>query len=576
MTFNSLDLNEDLQSAIRDLGFETPTPIQQEAIPFLLQHQDQDLIALAQTGTGKTAAFSLPMLEQIDVNNRNVQALILCPTRELCLQIEREISAYAKHMRGFNAVAVYGGVNASNQKRDLRKGAQLVVGTPGRTLDLIKQKALDVRYIQWLVLDEADEMLSMGFQDDLEAILESTPKEKQNLFFSATMPQGMQGMVKRFMKDPHRIQVAKQNIGATNVEHIYYVTPAKNRYKALQRLVDANPEIYGIIFCRTRRETNEVAQKLIQMGYNADTINGDLSQQQRDHVMQMFKKRSIQLLVATDVAARGIDVQDLTHVINYQLPDDPEVYVHRSGRTGRAGKKGKSLIIVHSREVGKLRRIEKMLGKQIEQKQIPSGDDICRVQIHHFLKAIREHQPDRNLIEQYRDLIDEELYDLDAETVINRLLSLEINRFLKQYEHAPDLNAPNRSKERRGRHDDIDDGRPERDNPKAWAGFELSAGSKHRMNPKRILALINEQTDRSDIAVGKIEVNRKTSYFEVDASEAETIEMAFNDMAFEGKPFISRAKRPAAKSSNKRYEKKRGGRNYKKKSHRKGGGKRRY
>jgi len=350
MTFKELGLKPELIGAITDLGFETPTPIQEEAIPFLLNNPNEDLIALAQTGTGKTAAFSLPILNQINISNKDVQMLILCPTRELCLQIARDLESYTTKLRSLKTIAVYGGTSVSQQKKQLKKGTHIVVGTPGRTLDLIRQKALNVRNIQWLVLDEADEMLSMGFQDDLESILKTTPKDKQNLFFSATMPKNMKSMIKSFMHNPHKIQMARQNLGAKNVEHHYYVTHNKHRYATLQRLVDANPNIYGIIFCRTRRETQEVANRLIQMDYNADTIHGDLSQNQRDAVMKSFKKKTIQILVATDVAARGIDVDDLTHVINYQLPDDPEVYVHRSGRTGRAGKEGISICIIHGKE----------------------------------------------------------------------------------------------------------------------------------------------------------------------------------------------------------------------------------
>ena len=380
MTFLETGLNKNIQKAIADLGFETPTPIQQEAIPYLLENET-DLIALAQTGTGKTAAFGLPVLHKIEVDRKLPQAIILCPTRELCLQITRDIETYSKYIKGAKTTAVYGGASIVPQMKSLKSGTQIVVGTPGRVIDLINRKALRLQDIEFVVLDEADEMLNMGFKDDLDTILAETPKEKQTLLFSATMPKEVMKISRDYMFSPKTIEVASRNEGAKDVEHHYYMVNARDRYKALRRICDVNPDIYGIVFCRTRRETADIADKLMQDGYNADAIHGELSQAQRDHVMGRFRQKKLQILVATDVAARGIDINDLTHVINYNLPDDNEIYVHRSGRTGRAGKKGISIIIAHSREGRKLKDIERMIKRQLILQKVPNGDEICQIQL---------------------------------------------------------------------------------------------------------------------------------------------------------------------------------------------------
>jgi len=457
MTFKETGLGPELLSAITKMGFETPTPIQQEAIPFILQ-TSQDLVALAQTGTGKTAAFGLPVLDQVDTSSNHTQALILCPTRELCLQIANDLAAYSKDSKKLKTMAVYGGTPISKQIRTLNKGVHVVVGTPGRTLDLIKRSVLKVRSVQWVVLDEADEMLNMGFKEDLEAILKDTPDEKQTLLFSATMPRTMTGIVKRYMTDPHEIKVARQNIGSSNVEHHYYITQARNRYATLQRLVDAFPNVYAIVFCRTRRETQEIADKLMGAGYNADTIHGDLSQAQRDSVMKSFKSRNLHMLVATDVAARGIDVDELTHVINYNLPDDPEVYVHRSGRTGRAGNKGISITIVHGREGRKLNVIERMVGKKFIRKQIPTGKEICETQMMHLVDRVKSIEVEHEKIEQFLPGIFEKLEGMDREELIKHFVSVEFNRFLKTYRNAPDLNVAGKEdrRDKRGTSDRFD------------------------------------------------------------------------------------------------------------------------
>ena len=535
MTFKELGLQEELLSAITKLGFHQPTDIQEEAIPFLLRKQ-QDLVGLAQTGTGKTAAFGLPVLQQVQLDDKSVQVLILCPTRELCLQIARDLESYAKDLRKLKILAVYGGTSIGKQRKQLKKGVHVVVGTPGRTLDLIRRNSLDVTSIQNLILDEADEMLNMGFQEDLKAILKDTPSQKRTLLFSATMPREMEGIVQKFMNRPHTIKAARQNIGATNVEHHFYVAKAKDRFASLQRLVDAHPEIYGIIFCRTRRETQQIADKLMSAGYNADTIHGDLSQNQRDSVMNNFKNKNIQLLVATDVAARGIDVDELTHVINYQLPDDPEVYIHRSGRTGRAGNEGISICIINTREGKRLSQIEKMLGKEFVRREIPTGEEICGQQIRHFIQQIKNTNSDQNIIAQYWPLMEKEIGHLSSDEIINRLFSMEISRFLETYQNSTDLNASlskkDSGKDSRGRK-----------RPSNWAAFTLQAGSKQRMNPKRLIALVNEQTDSNDISIGEIIVKNKTTYFEVDADKADRVESAFSGLIYGDKVALKHAHR---------------------------------
>ena len=371
MKFSETGLNKELLKSVNSLGFEVPTPIQEQVIPYLL-NEKRDLVALAQTGTGKTASFGLPILQKIEVKKVQPQTIILSPTRELCIQITKDIKSYATYLKKINITAVYGGANIQTQIKSLKQGSQIVVGTPGRVIDLIKRKVLKLQSIKYVVLDEADEMLNMGFKDDLDIILSSTPSVKQSLLFSATMPKEVLRISKNYMSNPKKIEVAKRNQGADNVEHFYYMVNARDKYQALRRICDINPEIYGIVFCRTRRETKEIADKLMQDKYNADALHGDLSQAQRDHVMNRFRKRHLQVLVATDVAARGIDINELSHVINYNLPDDNEVYIHRSGRTGRAGNKGVSLIIAHSREGRKIKAIEKMINKELILKQVPS------------------------------------------------------------------------------------------------------------------------------------------------------------------------------------------------------------
>jgi len=446
-SFSHFSLKNELLKAIKELGFDHPTPIQSKVIPHLMS-SEQDLIASAQTGTGKTAAFGLPLLELTNTDDTNVQTLILCPTRELCIQISNDLSSYSKYLKKINTLAVYGGTKIEKQIRSLKKGPQIIVGTPGRTKDLIRRKKLFVGNIERLILDEADEMLSMGFKDDLEFILSSTSKDKQVLLFSATMTSKVASVTKKYMKNSIEIAVARVNRAADNVQHVFYMVQAKDRYEVVKRIADMNPNIYGIVFCRTRRETKEVANKLMNDHYNADTIHGDLSQSERDDVMRRFRKRQLQILVATDVAARGLDVEDLTHVINYNLPDDDEIYVHRSGRTGRAGKKGVSIVIIHGREKRKLRDIERTSGISFVKEHVPNGLDICKKRLYALIDKIEKVNVNEEQIEQFLPYIYDKLNWLDREQLIKHFVSTEFNRYLSYYKNSKDINVEAHSHDR--------------------------------------------------------------------------------------------------------------------------------
>lgn len=526
-SFKETGLGPQILQALDELGYENPTPIQEKAIPLILS-SERDLIALAQTGTGKTAAFSLPVLEQIDSDLKQVQCIVLCPTRELCIQITNDIEAYSRFMKKLNVVAVYGGSSIDKQIKSLKSGAQIVVGTPGRVIDLIKRRKLFLDSVQWLVLDEADEMLNMGFKDDLDTILAETPEERQTLLFSATMPNEIVGLTRRYMNDPEIIEMAKRNMAAENVQHIYYVVNARDRYNALKRVADMNPDIYGIVFCRTRRETQEVADKLIQDGYNADSLHGDLSQAQRDLVMGRFRKKQLQMLVATDVAARGLDVNDITHVINYNLPDDIEVYVHRSGRTGRAGKSGISIAIVHSRETNKIRILEKKINRKFDKQDVPTGKDICEVQLLHVMDGLVKTEVNEESIAQYLPAINEKLEHLTREDLIKRLVSERFDRFLSYYDKAPDLNA----KSGRDREERSDDRRSRSDYN--FARFHLNIGKKHQLNAARLIGLINDHTNTQGIEIGKIDIMNTVAFFEIDENYASELVKGFKNVTFEG------------------------------------------
>ena len=550
--FTELGLRTEIVEAIIELGYENPTPIQLQAIPHVLTSKT-DLIALAQTGTGKTASFGLPILNQIDTTSTQTQSIILCPTRELCLQITRDLQDYSKKLRGIRTSAVYGGTSIDTQIRELDRGAHIVVGTPGRVLDLIMRRKLKLQHVQWLVLDEADEMLSMGFKDDLDTILAETPGDKQTLLFSATMPSGISKITKQYMNNPVTIEVAKRNTGNTDIEHEYYMVAARDRYLTLKRLADINPDIYGIVFCRTRMETKEVADKLMEDGYNADSLHGDLSQAQRDYVMGRFRKGMLQILVATDVAARGLDVNELTHVINYNLPDDPEVYVHRSGRTGRAGNKGKSITIIHTREMRRIGDLEKMVGIRFTQKKVPTGDEICEAQMLKLIDNIQKISVNESQINPFMPAVMEKLGHMEKEDLIKHFVSAEFNRFLDYYKDARDLNdikcsgrdrnrddnsgyerdrsSRNDRRDRKERGDRV--GRKTRGSGE-FARFFINAGKTNRLNPQRLMGMINEHAPLDGVEIGQIDIQNNFPFFEVDKAFADEVVPAFKNKDLDG------------------------------------------
>ncbi len=524
MKFDEFGLSQEILKGIKELGFEDATPVQQECLPVLLS-ENRDMVALAQTGTGKTAAFGLPLLERIEGKPGMPQALILSPTRELCVQIAKDLEQYSKYTNHHKITAVYGGANIQSQMQSLKSGVSIVVGTPGRTLDLIRRKRLKISEIRYLVLDEADEMLTMGFKDDLDAILSETPKEKQTLLFSATMPKEIQSIARNFMTNPVEISVGKRNAGAENVEHFYYMVHARDRYKALKRIVDIHPKIYGLVFCRTRAETKDVADKLMSEGYNADALHGDLSQAQRDFVMNRFRQKHLQILVATDVAARGLDVHDMSHVINYNLPDELEIYIHRSGRTGRAGKTGISISIIHTRESGKIQRLEKLTQKKFTRKPVPLGRDICEKQLYNLIDRVEKVEVNESQIEEFIPTIIKKLGWLERDELIKHFVSVEFNSFLDYYKDAPDLNVSGKegrdSGERGGR------GKKDRRGKVKFSKFFINLGTKNNLNPSHLIGLINDRTGVRDIEIGKIETMKRFTFFEVDSKFEKDIVKSF-------------------------------------------------
>tara|TARA_Y100000741_G_scaffold101368_2_gene75414 strand:+ start:2183 stop:3907 length:1725 start_codon:yes stop_codon:yes gene_type:complete len=529
--FKETQLNSNILKAISEMGFKTPTPIQAKTIPHLM-NSNQDLIATAQTGTGKTAAFGLPSIHLTDLKFNDTQTLVLCPTRELCIQIAKDLAKYSKFVAGINILAVYGGSDIKTQIRSLNKGAHIVIGTPGRTKDLIKRKKLNISRITRIILDEADEMLTMGFKDDLEMILSHTPKEKQTLLFSATMSKKVIAITESYMSNPEKIAAAQMNITAENVEHIYYMVNAKDRYEVVKRIADINPNIYGIVFCRTRRETKDIANKLMNDGYNADTLNGDLSQAERDEVMGRFRKRQLQLLVATDVAARGLDVDDLSHIINFNLPDDFEIYVHRSGRTGRAGKKGISIAILHTREMRKIREIEKRTKISFSRKDVPTGMDICKTRLLSLIDKVENVDVDEQQIAQFMPDIYKKLEWLERDELIKHFVSTEFNRYLSYYKNARDINISNNSKNR---------GKKRRDNPNrndrsltSLSGYYINIGFQSKMNPGRLMGLINECLRSSNAVIGNIEIMKTFSFFEIEKEYEDKLINSFKGKKFAG------------------------------------------
>lgn len=521
--FEQLGLNESLLLAIKDLGFENPSEVQEKAIPVLLEN-DTDLVALAQTGTGKTAAFGFPLIQKIDAEDRTTQALILSPTRELCLQITNEIKLYSKYIKGLHTVAVYGGASITEQAKDVKKGAQIIVATPGRMQDMINRGLVNIKNINICILDEADEMLNMGFYDDIVSILSDTPEEKNTWLFSATMPSEVARIAKKFMAEPVEITVGTKNSGSSTVSHEYYVVNARDRYEALKRLADANPDIFSVIFCRTKRDTQAVAEKLIEDGYNAAALHGDLSQAQRDGVMKSFRGRQIQMLVATDVAARGIDVDNITHVVNYQLPDDIETYNHRSGRTGRAGKLGTSITITTKSDVRKIHQIEKIIKQKFEEKTIPSGIEICEIQLLHLANKIKDTEIDHE-IDNYLPAINEVFEDLSKEELIKKMVSVEFNRFLGYYKNKKDLSAEKGSRERETQTFESGDA----------VRYFINIGTRDNFNWMDLKDFLRDtlQLGRDDIF--KVDVKEGFSFFNTDAEHVDLVMGTLNEIKLEGR-----------------------------------------
>lgn len=562
--FANSGLKPEILKAIHELGFENQMPIQEKVIPVLLETKN-DLVGLAQTGTGKTAAFGLPLLNTLVLESAKPQILVLCPTRELCIQITNDFISFSKYLGNVNVVAVYGGASIEKQIRDIKQGAHIIIATPGRLIDLMERRAIDIKKINTIVLDEADEMLNMGFKEDLDTILSDTPENKRTLMFSATMPKEIAAIASSYMKDPVEIIIGKRNEGAATVNHIYYMVNAHDRYLALKRVIDIFPDMYGLVFCRTRQETKEVAEKLMKDGYSADALHGDLSQQQRDTAMQKFRLKNLQLLVATDVAARGLDVNELSHVINYNLPDDIEVYTHRSGRTGRAGKTGTSVSIIHSREQGKIRQLEKIINKSIERKMIPQGKEICEKQLFNLISKIETSDVDLTQIDHLLPSIYSRLSWLSKEELIQKITGLEFKRLLAYYEKAADLNksVPSESKSRtreRSGQDDSDfksrredrgkretresgEGREGRESRKSkrdssFARFFINVGSKDGLKPQHMIGLILDHTNDRHIEIGKIDIMHKFSFFEVEASLTEKILKSFEGAEIDGRRLI--------------------------------------
>jgi ATP-dependent RNA helicase DeaD len=516
-TFADIGINNDILKGLSSLGFQEPTPVQAQVIPLMLERQ-VDLVGLAQTGTGKTAAFGLPLIQLTNTKSRQTQRLVLCPTRELCVQVTKDLEAYSQHVKGLRVLAVYGGASIEQQIKALRKGVQIIVATPGRLCDLINRGRVDISGINYVVLDEADEMLQMGFQEELNAILDQTPSEKNTLLFSATMPKEVEAIANRYMTDPVEVTIGKRNAGAENVLHEYYVVHAKNRYLALKRIVDNCPNIYSIVFCRTRLETHEIGNKLIQDGYNADALHGDLSQAQRDQVMKKFRCKNLQILVATDVAARGLDVNDLTHVINYNLPDDILYYTHRSGRTGRAGRTGTSVAIIQMKERFKIRQIEKKIKKQFKQCRIPSGVEICKKQLVSLVDVVTNVEVDHEQIDPLFAEISEKFGDLDREELIKKFVSLEFNRYLEYYKNAPDLNESDVPKKKYGKKESVRrESVKHSDRKQKFASFVLNVGRRDGIMPQGLIGKINDVPGVGRIKVGKIEIMRNKTLLEADS-----------------------------------------------------------
>ena len=538
-TFEELGVSPEIRKAIEEMGYESPMPVQEEVIPYLLGNGN-DVVALAQTGTGKTAAFGLPLIQKIDVKQRVPQALILCPTRELCLQIAGDLTDYSKYITDLKILPVYGGSSIESQIRSLKQGVHIIVATPGRLIDLMERKVAHLETIKDVVMDEADEMLNMGFTDSINAILEKVPQDRNTLMFSATMSPDIARIAKTYLHDAKEITIGTKNEGSKNVNHIAYIVHAKDKYAALKRVVDFYPQIYGIIFCRTRKETQEIADKLIQDGYNADSLHGELSQAQRDLVMQKFRQRHLQLLVATDVAARGLDVNDLTHVINYGLPDDTESYTHRSGRTGRAGKTGISIAIVNLREKGRMREIERIINKKFTIGSLPSGKEICEQQLIKVIDEIEKVKVSEEEIESFLPGIYRKLEWLSKEDLVKRVVSMEFNRFLEYYKNAPEIEEPKAGGDKRGDSKDRKSRGSDRQKTtrKAEEGYErlfLNMGKTDGFYANQIIELINRNLKKERIQIGRIDLMQNFSFFEVAEEQAPMVIKALNKASVNGR-----------------------------------------
>lgn len=594
--FQEISLREEILQAVDDLGFQHPTPIQEVSIPLLLEER-KDLIGFAATGTGKTAAFSLPIIHFTDTKEHRVQAIILCPTRELCLQITNDIKDFTKYLPKIQTVAVYGGESIEKQIKLLKKGAHIVVGTPGRVSDMLRRKILEIEAVDWVVLDEADEMLSMGFLEEMEFILEYTPEERTTLMFSATMPREIEQIAHNYMKSPQKISVQRENTTSANVSHEYYVVKAKDKYTALRRIADMNPNIYAIVFCRTREDCKQIADKLIADGYNADALHGDLSQAQRDLVMHRFRTKHLQMLIATDVAARGIDVENLSHVINMELPDQIESYIHRSGRTGRAGNTGVSVTILHSRETKRISFLERKLGKKVEKKLVPGGREICEKQLFTLIDKIEKVQESSAEVNHFLPHILEKLQDLSKEDLIKNLVNLEFSQILAHYKSAEDINhherdeKKGRSEERSGREGrdsrngrDRWEDRPSRDrgdsrernesregrgerssksgrgSESGFTRFYLNIGKFQKVNPARVIDLLNSVRSLREARVGKILIDDQVTSFDIESGYEEDLMSGFRSRQVNGVHVELSTEKPAERRREKKEFKEREGR----------------
>lgn len=538
ITFEESGLSPEIIKAIKKIGFETFMPVQQQVIPHIL-NTERDIITLSQTGSGKTAAYGLPLLNRIDPTNKNTQLLVLSPTRELCLQIANDLTSFSQFIPGMNIVAVYGGAAIDTQIKSLRAGAQVIVATPGRLTDLLNRRRADVSHIVSVVLDEADEMLDMGFADELNAILANVPKERRTLLFSATMSREVASIANGYMQTPLEIVVGDRNAGADNIKHLYYVVQASHRYLALKRIVDFYPDIYGIVFCRTRAETAEIAEKLMKDGYNADALHGDLSQTQRDYAMQRFRLRNLQILVATDVAARGLDVDDLTHIINYNLPDDAEVYTHRSGRTGRAGKSGISISIIHSREKHRIALIERMVKHKFNYMPVPSGEEVCRRQLFSNLDRIEKVEVNEEQISAFIPEVIRKLSGLDKEELLKRFVSIEFNRYLEYYKNAEDLNVVEKPRPDRDRISRRVEGGHEGVLPAGeFTVMRLNAGADDGLNVKMLIGMVNDFTRNRSIAIGRATIRPMFTLFEIDSTRLDEVMSGFRNRMFDNRKVV--------------------------------------